>query len=106
MESEAIHSNPLGTEPIFKLLMRFSIPAIVGMMVNALYNVVDRMYIGNSPSLGANGIAGITIAFPIMIILMAMGVLFGIGGATLFSIRLGQKKKQRQPMCWKMPFCS
>lgn len=93
MESEAIHSNPLGTEPIFKLLMRFSIPAIVGMMVNALYNVVDRMYIGNSPSLGANGIAGITIAFPIMIILMAMGVLFGIGGATLFSIRLGQKKE-------------
>ncbi|MDD4451114.1 MAG: MATE family efflux transporter, partial [Sphaerochaeta sp.] len=93
MESEAIHSNPLGTEPIFKLLMRFSIPAIVGMMVNALYNVVDRMYIGNSPSLGANGIAGITIAFPNMIILMAMGVLFGIGGATLFSIRLGQKKE-------------
>ncbi len=93
MKAEAIHTNPLGTEPIFKLLMRFSIPAIVGMMVNALYNVVDRMYIGNSPSLGANGIAGITIAFPIMIILMAMGVLFGIGGATLFSIRLGQKKE-------------
>ena len=93
MNAEAIHTNPLGTEPIFKLLMRFSIPAIVGMMVNALYNVVDRMYIGNSPSLGANGIAGITIAFPIMIILMAMGVLFGIGGATLFSIRLGQQKK-------------
>jgi len=49
MNAEAIHTNPLGTEPIFKLLMRFSIPAIVGMMVNALYNVIDRMYIGNSP---------------------------------------------------------
>ncbi len=94
MHAEAIHTNPLGTEPMFKLLMRFSIPAIVGMMVNALYNVVDRMYIGNSPTLGANGIAGITIAFPIMIILMALGVLFGIGGATLFSIRLGQKKEE------------
>ena len=85
--------NPLGTEPIFKLLVRFSVPAIVGMMVNALYNIVDRIYIGNSPSLGADGIAGITIVFPIMIILMAMGVLFGIGGATLFSIRLGQKEQ-------------
>ncbi len=94
MQQTAEHTNPLGTEPIFKLLMRFSIPAIVGMMVNALYNVVDRIFIGNSPSIGANGIAGITIAFPIMIILMALGVLFGIGGATLFSIRLGQKRNE------------
>ncbi|NCC13560.1 MAG: MATE family efflux transporter [Spirochaetia bacterium] len=94
MQHTAEHANPLGTEPIFKLLMRFSIPAIVGMMVNALYNVVDRIFIGNSPSIGANGIAGITIAFPIMIILMALGVLFGIGGATLFSIRLGQKRNE------------
>ena len=94
MQHTAEHANPLGTEPIFKLLMRFSIPAIVGMMVNALYNVVDRIFIGNSPSIGANGIAGITIAFPIMIILIALGVLFGIGGATLFSIRLGQKRNE------------
>ena len=93
MDTATTYTNPLGTEPILKLLMRFSIPAIVGMMVNALYNVIDRMYIGNSPSLGASGIAGITIAFPIMIILMAMGALFGIGGATLFSIRLGQKRE-------------
>lgn len=86
--------NPLGTEPISKLLIRFSVPAIVGMLVNALYNVVDRIYIGNSPSLGANGIAGITISFPIMIIMMGIGLLFGIGGATLFSIRLGQKREE------------
>lgn len=84
----------LGEEPVSKLLLKFSIPAIVGMMVNALYNIVDRIYIGNSPDLGANGIAGITIAFPIMIILMSLGVLFGIGGATLFSIKLGQKKPE------------
>ena len=95
MERVQETTNPLGTEPIFKLLVRFSVPAIVGMLVNAFYNVVDRMYIGNSPSLGANGIAGITIAFPIMIILLAMGVLFGIGGSTLFSIRLGQKRPEQ-----------
>ena len=95
MQATQEHANPLGVEPIFKLLVRFSVPAIIGMLVNAFYNVVDRIYIGNSPTLGANGIAGITIAFPIMIILLAMGVLFGIGGSTLFSIRLGQKKPEQ-----------
>jgi putative MATE family efflux protein len=90
----AIEKNPLSIEPIRRLLWRFSLPAIVGMMVNALYNVVDRIYIGNAPDLGANGIAGITISFPIMIILLAMGVLYGIGGATLFSIRLGQGREK------------
>lgn len=83
--------NPLGTEKISKLVLKFSIPAIVGMMVNALYNIVDRIYIGNSPDLGANGLAGITIAFPMMLISLAFGLLFGVGGATLFSIKLGEK---------------
>ncbi|MFZ7131850.1 MAG: MATE family efflux transporter [Eubacteriales bacterium] len=86
--------NPLGEEKISKLLIKFSVPAIVGMMVNALYNIVDRIFIGNSSDLGSYGLAGITICFPIMIILMAMGVLFGVGGATLFSLRLGEGKPQ------------
>jgi len=85
--------NPLGEEKISKLLVKFSVPAIVGMMVNALYNIVDRIFIGNSPELGANGLAGITIGFPIMIILLSLGLLFGVGGATLFSIKLGEKKQ-------------
>lgn len=84
--------NPLGTEKISKLVIKFSVPAIVGMMVNALYNIVDRIYIGNSPDLGADGLAGITIAFPLMLISLAFGLLFGVGGATLFSIKLGEKK--------------
>lgn len=86
------YKNPLGEEKVSKLLVKFSVPAIIGMVVNALYNVVDRIFIGNSPDLGTNGIAGITIGFPIMIILLAIGILFGIGGATLFSMKLGQKK--------------
>lgn len=84
--------NPLGTEKISKLVIKFSIPAIVGMMVNALYNIVDRIFIGNSPDLGADGLAGITIAFPLMLVSLAFGLLFGVGGATLFSIKLGEKK--------------
>lgn len=86
--------NPLGEEKVYKLLIKFSLPAIVGMTVNSIYNIVDRIYIGNSSTLGANGIAGITISFPIMIILMALGILFGVGGATLFSMKLGEKKNE------------
>lgn len=85
--------NPLGTEKISSLLYRFSVPAIIGMMVSAFYNIVDRIYIGNAADLGSNGLAGITIGFPIMIIMISIGLLFGIGGATLFSIKLGQGKK-------------
>ncbi len=84
--------NPLGQEKVAKLLVEFSVPAIVGMMVNALYTVVDRIFIGNN--VGYNGIAGITIGFPIMIILMSMGLLFGVGGATLFSLRLGANRRE------------
>ena len=84
--------HQLKDHKISALIWRFSIPAMVGMIINALYNIVDRIYIGNAPDLGANGLAALTIAFPIMLIVLAVGVLFGIGGATLFSIRLGQNK--------------
>jgi putative MATE family efflux protein len=88
-----VEQNPLGTEKIKSLLIKFSVPAIVGTMINSLYNVVDRIFIGNAPDLGANGLAGITIAFPIMILLMSIGVLFGMGGATMFSLKMGEGRK-------------
>ncbi|HKM39604.1 MAG TPA: MATE family efflux transporter [bacterium] len=87
-------NNKMGTEKITRLLLQFSLPAIVGMLVNALYNIVDRIFIGNSAELGTLGLAGLTISFPIMMIMMALAVLFGIGGATLFSIRLGEGKPE------------
>ncbi|MGI6585885.1 MAG: MATE family efflux transporter [Gracilibacteraceae bacterium] len=84
------YTNPLGEEKIPGLLVKYSVPAIVGMIVNSLYNIVDRIFIGNSSDLGTYGLAGITIGFPIMIILLSIGLLFGVGGATLFSIKLGE----------------
>jgi len=84
-------SKLLGEEKVGKLLLKFSIPAIVGMLVNAFYNIVDRIFIGNG--VGKLGIAGITIGFPIMIILMAFGMLIGLGANALISIRLGENKK-------------
>lgn len=86
------NAKQLGEDKVSKLLLRFSIPAIVGMLVNALYNVVDRIFVGNG--VGSVGIAGITIGFPIMNILMAFAMLMGIGSTTLISIRLGQQKKE------------
>nr|WP_312578638.1 MATE family efflux transporter [Sedimentibacter sp.] len=85
-------SKQLGEMKVSKLLMKFSIPAIVGMLVNALYNVVDRIYIGNG--VGSEGIAGITISFPVMLIMMAFSVLIGIGANSLVSIRLGENRKE------------
>ncbi|KGG79602.1 multidrug transporter MatE [Caloranaerobacter azorensis H53214] len=85
------HSKLLGEEKIEKLLLKFSIPAIVGMIVSALYNIVDRIYIGRG--VGSLGIAGLTICYPIMIIIMAFGMLVGVGATSLISIRLGEQKR-------------
>ncbi|QVL37522.1 MATE family efflux transporter [Aminirod propionatiphilus] len=88
-------TDSLGTDRVSALLVRFSFPAIVGMVVNALYNVVDRVFIGNAPGLGAHGLAGITIGFPIMIALQSIALMIGVGGATLFSIKLGEGKNEQ-----------
>ncbi|MEL7565926.1 MAG: MATE family efflux transporter [Dehalobacterium sp.] len=85
------HSKQLGEDNILQLLLKFSIPAIVGMLVQALYNVVDRIFIGQG--VGSLGIAGVTIGFPIMIVMMAFGMLVGIGTTSLISLRLGEQKK-------------
>lgn len=84
--------NQLKDHNIGKLIWRFSIPAMVGMIISALYNIVDRIFIGNAADIGVNGLGALTIAFPIMLIMLAVAVLFGIGGGTLFSIRLGQNR--------------
>lgn len=84
------NSKVLGEEKISKLLWKFSVPAIVGMVVNALYNVVDSIFVGNG--VGEIGLAAVAIAFPIMILLMSFGVMIGVGASSLVSIRLGQKR--------------
>ncbi len=86
------NSKQLGELKVINLLMKFSIPAIIGMLVNALYNVVDRIFIGNG--VGSLGIAGTTVAFPVMLIMMAFSMLIGIGANSLVSIRLGENKKE------------
>lgn len=79
----------LGTEKIGKLLLQYSIPAIIGMTVTSLYNIIDSIFIGHG--VGAMGISGLAITFPLMNLVVAFCVLISAGGATISSIRLGQK---------------
>lgn len=81
-------SERLGQEKILPLLLSFSIPAIVGMLVQALYNVVDRIFVGNG--VGPLGLAGLTVVFPVMLVQMAFSMLIGLGATALISIRLGE----------------
>lgn len=90
-----MNDSRIGEKKILPLLVEFSVPAIIGMLVNAIYNVVDRMFIGNAPGLGALGIAGITISYPITLVLMAISLMVGVGGATRFSISLGEKRPDK-----------
>jgi putative MATE family efflux protein len=79
----------LEKESIGKLIFRFSLPAIIGMLVMASYNIVDRIFVGRG--VGALAISGIAITFPAIIIFMAFAMLVGIGATAVISIRLGEK---------------
>jgi putative MATE family efflux protein len=72
--------------------LRFSLPAITGMLVNALYNVVDRIFVGRGVNEAALG--GLALAMPLMTIFMAFAMLFGIGAANMISMRLGEGKRE------------
>ncbi len=82
----------LGTEPIGKLLPKFAIPSIIAMLVSALYNMVDQIFIGNY--VGELGNAATNIAFPLSTMCIATSLLFGIGGAASFNLNMGAGKKE------------
>lgn len=87
-----MNKDKMESRKILPLLIELSVPAMIGMIVNAIYNIVDRMFIGNAPDLGSLGLAGITVSYPVTLILMALSLMAGVGGATRFSIALGAKQ--------------
>uniref|UniRef100_UPI0027D31669 MATE family efflux transporter n=1 Tax=Treponema endosymbiont of Eucomonympha sp. TaxID=1580831 RepID=UPI0027D31669 len=89
--SPAYAAERLGTEPIVALLFRFSVPAITGMVVNALYNIVDRAFVGRGVS--ALALGGLALVMPLMTIMGAFAMLFGVGAANMISVRLGEGRK-------------
>lgn len=84
--------NPFKAKTISSLLIKFSAPAVAGMFANALYNIISRIYVGQD--VGANGLAGITILFPLGLVYMGFSALIGVGSNALFSIRLGEKRQE------------
>ena len=81
----------LGTEKIGKLLKMYAVPGIIAQTAASLYNMVDSIYIGHIPGVGADAISGLAVTFPLMNLSAAMGMLVGVGGMTLISVLLGQK---------------
>lgn len=84
--------NPLATEKIGKLLIKFSVPAIISFLVNALYNIVDQIFIGQG--VGMYGNAATNVAFPITTISVATALIFGIGSASNFNLRMGEGREE------------
>lgn len=82
--------NPMGTQPVKKLLMQLAIPAMIANVVNALYNIVDQIFIGQG--VGYLGNAATNIAFPITTICLALGLMTGVGAASNFNLELGRKE--------------
>lgn len=84
----------LGKEPIGKLFILLALPAIASQLVNALYNIIDRMYIGHIAEVGATALTGVGICFPLIMIISAFAALVAMGGAPKASILMGQGNKE------------
>ena len=83
--------NPLGTRPLGKLLLSLAVPAIIANVVNALYNIVDQIFIGQDS--GKLGNAATSVSFPLTTICMAIGLMTGLGAASGFNLELGRKNE-------------
>lgn len=91
-EKNVAVGNPLGTQPINSMILKFAIPGIISQLVNAMHNIVDQVFIGWK--IGDLGIAATNIAFPLATMTTALSVLFGLGAASRFSILLGEGKQE------------
>ena len=82
-------TNDYGRDSIPLLVLKTSVPFMLAQLVNVLYSIVDRIYVGNIPVIGADSLAGAGVCAPIITLLSSFGTLVGIGGSVLFSVRLG-----------------
>jgi len=86
-------TKDLAELPIPRLMLKFFIPAFIGVFINALYNVVDRIFIGQG--VGSVALSGVSVTFPVMLIVMGFGMLIGIGAGVLVSINLGRHDQKK-----------
>lgn len=94
MSKAQVQTNPLETQSIGKLIFKYSIPAVISGIINAVYNIVDQVFIGNS-YIGADGNGATGISFPVIMIITTIAMLLGAGGASAFSLYLGAKENDK-----------
>ena len=87
-------SNKLGTENVRKLLFQLAAPAVTAQLINMLYNIVDRIYIGHIKGIGSLALTGVGLCFPILILISAFSALIGMGGAPQASIHMGARDQE------------
>lgn len=87
-------ANDLRHDSIRSLVIKLAIPSMIAQLVNVLYSIIDRMYIGNIPEVGDIALAGAGVCGPIVTLLSSFGTLIGLGGSILMAMRLGEKKKK------------
>ena len=92
-KEQMMNQNPLGTAPVGALLRKFAIPSIVAMLVGALYNIVDQIFIGHS--IGELGNAATNVAFPLSTSCTALALLLGVGAASAFNLSMGCGEKKK-----------
>ena len=90
---DKVNSNPLYYEKIYKLLFKFGTPSIISMLVGALYNIVDQIFIGQG--VGINGNAATNVAFPLTTISVSISLFLGLGGASSYSLLLGRGEREK-----------
>lgn len=83
----------LGYKPITGLMVRMAVPGIIAQLINILYSIIDRIYIGHIPGVGANALTGVGLTFPIITFVSAFAMIVGAGGAPLAAIALGKKDR-------------
>ena len=88
------NKNFLATEPIGKLLLKLSIPTVIAQLINMLYNIVDRIYIGHIPGEGSLALTGVGVCMPIIMIVSAFAALVSSGGAPRASICMGKQEDE------------
>ena len=85
--------NPLGEASVASLMVKFAVPSIIAMIVSALYNIVDQLFIGQA--VGTLGNAATNVAFPLTTSCIALALMFGIGGASCFNLNMGRGSSER-----------
>lgn len=94
-KSEKVVENRLETAPLAPLLFQLAVPTVFAQIVNLLYNMIDRMFVGRIPETGSLALAGLGVAFPVILLIAAFASLVGMGGAPVAAIYMGQKEDDK-----------